>query len=459
MKKFLPFLLALFAINQLTAQPVSEIYKELTIAGTPATFSELLLFKSSPYDNQLNMKRSGAFNNELTLKPDSLFIKLQNEYFFDIFTYDSDWNTIETIRKKDYDGVWANYQKKSYTYNVNGNPLSILQYNWENGEWKEQFKDQYSYDGNGNLLKILTLKMNNDWTSFSLITYTYDDNTESLLIQQWIDNGWVNDFRAFYTYDDNGLLTSIERQDFVNNAWLKQNLYTISYDDDNRISVYLNQKWENSIWENYTISNFTYNNSGDVSDIMVKQWLSGDWLESNRFSFVYDEFRNKWSDYQQVKSNGEWQNYRKTEFNLQDGFAEGIVYKWLNDEWQESTYPSRIEIYLQGQSVFFYNARWINVYYTDITGVDEQIADNEEIFHYYPNPVSDKLYIKIDDGVKLKNIRFELLNQQGQIFKSVDVMPFYDRITMDLCNIPAGLYIMRSTIGKVTSFKKIIIVR
>ncbi len=459
MKKFLPFLFVLFAINQLTAQSVSYIYKDLIVAGIPPSFSNLPFYRSLPNNNLFRDNMSAAYKNELALKPDSLFIKLQNDYFFEVFTYDSDWNNIETIRKKDYDGVWVNYQKKSYTYNANGDPLSTLQYTWENGEWKEQYKNQYSYDGNGNLLKVLTLEMNYDWSNFGLTTYTYDDNTETVLIQQWIDGGWVNDFRAFYTYDENGLLTSSEMQDFVNNAWLNLYLYTISYDNENRISVYIHQKWENSIWGNYTISNFTYNDKGDVSDIMVSNWLSNGWVESNRFSFVYDGFRNKWSDYHQVKSNGEWQNYRKTEFNLQDGFAEGIVYKWLNDEWQESTYPFGIEIYLQGQSVFFYNARWINIYYTDITGVDEQNANNEELFNFFPNPASDIISIEIDDYIQQETVQFEFVDKVGRICKYEEVAQGSNLITINVGDLPAGLYVLRTTIGKRTSFKKVIIIR
>ena len=58
--------------------------------------------------------------------------------------------------------------------------------------------------------------------------------------------------------------------------------------------------------------------------------------------------------------------------------------------------------------------------------------------HYYPNPVSDKLQIKIDDWESVKLIR--LLNKNGQlVFESSSDLSIDE---IDMGNKPAGMYLL-----------------
>lgn len=220
----------------------------------------------------------------------------------------------------------------------------------------------------------------------------------------------------------------------------------------------LHQKWENSQWANYMKSDYNYNDNGDFDNMLTMWWLSGDWVETGRQSAVYDGFHNKVSELYESKSNGIWSNNIKIEFSIEDGFVEGTVYKWLNDEWQESLYPIGIFVYLQGQTVFSYYGSYIKVYYTDITGVNQQFSVDETIVDCFPNPASENIFVEIKGNILNKNVTFDFFNEEGTVIKEIQ-KTYSDKMIINVNDLPSGLYLMRTTIGELCSFEKIIITR
>ncbi|MCH8317315.1 MAG: choice-of-anchor B family protein [Bacteroidetes bacterium] len=85
---------------------------------------------------------------------------------------------------------------------------------------------------------------------------------------------------------------------------------------------------------------------------------------------------------------------------------------------------------------------------TDVSGVDEDDLNN--ILKLFPNPFADKLYIEFNQTQNTSTVNLYLYNSLGELVfesKEIIVPGSSDLITLELYDLPAGLYIVRITDG------------
>lgn len=77
---------------------------------------------------------------------------------------------------------------------------------------------------------------------------------------------------------------------------------------------------------------------------------------------------------------------------------------------------------------------------------DDAIKNNEEKytdFKIYPNPANNIVYIEIDNNEK-ENIYIEIISITGKILKTQNIQPISKTISIDITDIPAGIYICKA---------------
>ena len=462
-------------------------------------------------------------NTEITIRVDSIFFLDEEIYFKEVNTYDVNGKKLTALSQEWKNGEWVNVTLLSYTYNASGYVMTFLSQNWENGTWVNYLLGNYKYNANGNMLANLGQEWeNNAWVNYRLYTYTYDTNGNRLthLRQYWENSSWVNFWLDTYTYSANGNRMTSLIQDWENGAWVNNDLYTYTYNANGSILTDLKQDWENSAWVNYRLFTYTYNDNWDrLSDLFqnwengawVNEWLdtytydangnimtklkqkceSGEWVNNQLRTYTYDANWNMLTDLFQYWSNGAWVNfhlytntYDSNENMLTELLQEWEIDSWVNDEkkeyvffpgqvnataydwdgsnWIESSYNDFLEIIMGGEYLFYYYAINLELYYTDVTGIEEEDAwlDDSPI-RCYPNPVTDQINIEIDPAWQAAHYLLELFGQTGQKVKSFEISSDFgsSALSLSVKDVPPGLYLLRVIAGKQIFSQKIIISR
>ncbi|MHC1705615.1 MAG: T9SS type A sorting domain-containing protein [Tenuifilaceae bacterium] len=75
-------------------------------------------------------------------------------------------------------------------------------------------------------------------------------------------------------------------------------------------------------------------------------------------------------------------------------------------------------------------------------------------FDFYPNPASTQVYLRLADNIKPETIR--IVNLSGQVVMN----KIYDNTSIDISNLPTGIYLFQITFhNQVSSSKKLVIIK
>ena len=89
----------------------------------------------------------------------------------------------------------------------------------------------------------------------------------------------------------------------------------------------------------------------------------------------------------------------------------------------------------------------------DLPGVEKPEA---EYFKIYPNPFTDIVRVRFDEGNVPGPHRIELYSADGTGIRAVEVPEGIDEITLEGGSLPGGMYFVRVTSGRVSAVKKVI---
>jgi hypothetical protein len=92
---------------------------------------------------------------------------------------------------------------------------------------------------------------------------------------------------------------------------------------------------------------------------------------------------------------------------------------------------------------------------TSMVGIDDQSEPGA--LSVYPNPVSDKLYIKFDRGYNEK-VFLSLFNTIGETVRKMVVTPGNETLTFDVDRVPGGIYYLQIKKGEDEFIRKISII-
>jgi len=191
-------------------------------------------------DDGLSIFTYDANNNVLTrfIQNWSLFYMWINISHY-TWTYDSNNNILTELYQtwaNDNSG-WIDKVLYTYTYYPNNNRQTELCERYTNGSKEES---TYTYDTENNLINQLTKTWKNgNWVNSSRINYTYDskDNMLSYLREKW-NNTWINDLQKLWTYDENDNCRLVENFSFSEGRWYPIDIPMYLYYNNMQSSLY-----------------------------------------------------------------------------------------------------------------------------------------------------------------------------------------------------------------------------
>lgn len=337
---------------------------------------------------------------------------------------------------------WILNQRYFLVYNSSGALIENTYFFWDSeiNDWVETSKYTYFYDDNGNQTEYFRYEWDlglNDWAPLWKSASTYDsaDNRIELIGYQWDINlnSWKEHYRLEESYDVNGYLT----EDIV------------SY----------NYSGETNDWTLIRKSVHFYNEVGNLTEGLGYDWDSflNDWVMSSKSEFNYSAngelLLSAFSYYWDLDLT-EWINSTKAEgFYDGDGnLIESYYYLWdidLND-WVEN-YKNEAAYDSNGNEIllvdYFWNIElneWIGIVRGDffwssmIVGIEEFALSG---FKIYPNPTSNNLNLVFEDASS--DFTVELYNINGQKFYNQQFEASTTFYTIDLPEIPKGMYLVK----------------
>lgn len=467
MKTIFRIVLALFVYlpsSQTKAQKpigkqIKKSNKDIFETFINAEIKDKTNIKSTNFKAFKNLRDTGCI-----CLPDSIYISYYSQLNgVQRFTYNLDGN-ITNVLNQDWNGsgpVWKNNTFYTLSYDGNGNMINKLQQIWNSASsvWINSTQEIYTYDSNGRITS--NLPQNWDTASASWINYTryininWDTNGNNLgYIQQfWNDTSfvWENRFKYINSYDANGNNLVNLNQNWVdsNSTWLnyRQNVYT--WDSMGYNTSWTEQWWMGSnIWSNgyhstqvntydsdgflisllytYTAGIVIQNQYTFTNDINGKVlhslglWLNGgNWVNDFQATFTYDLNGNETSYLSQNWSFNYWEN------TLLNTHSYDTCGNLLTETRKEGTGPLQINQYFYPLSC--------NTAYQGTT----QLSSSFEL-NLYPNPTTDKIYVKTKANEGIKGIR--LFDIRGTAIKA--------QITgneIDVSMLANGLYIVETT--------------
>lgn len=315
-----------------------------------------------------------------------------------------------------------------YEYYLTQKSTSVM----NNGEWQPFTETTYEVDWNYSPIEIITMKWDgNDWMNDTRSTLEYDEIgfvpvIKEEVIEQWIDNNWVNIHK--YVYDYEPIVTLIIK-DWNGNTWENHYLYTFEGDGLSERTILL-QYWQGGAWQNQEKTVITYNASLHEESITIMEWSNASWVNYEQHTYEYDSHGYVSKIYKRAWENGSWSstNYQDITYTS-DGMGnttEAVVR--ANGNANQNT---DLTLYYNEEATIDYeNVHQINMEYTDLTAVNE--TETTSRFSVYPNPAESSLVIRGEQFQKA-----EVLDLAGQkVMESTHP-------TLDMNALSSGAYLLR----------------
>ena len=311
---------------------------------------------------------------------------------------------------------WAGnpyYKEINFVYDANNNLTSELDQNWDGTAWVNNWQYTSTYDANNNLTSTLRQNWSDTaWVNYWQSTYTYDanNNQTSTLRQNWNGTVWVNSSQYTYTYDANNNQTSALGQSWNGTAWVNSWLYTSTYDVNNNLTIRLGQNWFGAAWVNFWQYTYTYDVNNNLTSELRLKWNGTTWVNYWQSTYTYDV----------------------------NNFKKCYTYKYWNS--------TGTAINSGDSSIYYFHT---------ITGVNELMAQNENII-IYPNPATDIVTLNINNANN-KDLEINIYDITGTLVKSEILKQNQQKINIgDLSN---GVYMVSIKSKDLTENQRLIIQR
>lgn len=202
-----------------------------------------------------------------------------------------------------------------------------------------------------------------------------NSNLNSILIQIWIPDSWVDNGRILYTYNSRGMLTEISYDSLSNGNWKTYGSITMEYNSNdelvrdisrfidsdgkvqhgvkweyeysnNKMSVGYQFMWDvdNEIWESYEKQLYTYTGELITKIEDYDDMGDGTWALMIETSITYDaqdreveSLERTWSNIDNEFTNS---NITTTEYYKEQKMSRWLSKTWdeLNEQWSEENY-------------------------------------------------------------------------------------------------------------------------
>jgi len=146
--------------------------------------------------------------------------------------------------------------------------------------------------------------------------------------------------------------------------------------------------------------------------------------------------------------------------------AGGRVYKYPNDCSTRSVIASQLGEptglnYNQFDNILAvpsFNKDTVFFFHIGTTGIDDPGTGNLLEFDIFPNPCEDVLHIRYPI-IDIRNAKLEVINMSGTALKSISpVSTGGDDISIDMGDLPSGIYLVRLSANNKTAVKKVVVI-
>ena len=320
---------------------------------------------------------------------------VRNEYsVIDSLFYNSQNQMIKLSGWQLLEGAWKNVYYIDYTYDQAGNIASRTNYNNFGGEWNLGGVYDYTYNSD-NQIVLSTLTMGN--RMFQKIEYEYVDGR--LAVETWYSYDGVGLYpsdRIRYSYNGNGLLaTEYDSVSDDGNYWEYHGRRTYSYDNDG-----------NCIEYHY------YDYTGTEADRSIFGFTGEMLLSETLMPWTPEQERPKTFNNRHVYETEQW-------------------------------YTVDIEHTLQ------YVCDYLYEYVDNFSGIASPDAN---VLMVSPNPAKSQITIS---GLSENLSKIQIVDAMGRIV--IGGMFSEKNNTIDVSMLPAGLYLLRTSLNGKIAISKLVI--
>lgn len=361
----------------------------------------------------------------------------------------TNFTAADTMTGTYFDGVSYVDYIVTYAFDDNGYPAEVITLKNPDSEWHNFEWSLYEFDENGNNIGT-TYHVGgepDEWVPVRTWVYNYDDQNHlvSFQVTAWdVDTEEWYDFSRFNMEFEDGLWVTDTREQFIDGEWVYTDRWLLDYDDNDNITSYTSLVWSGDQWVNTTKLSYQYDASGDQTSRITYTWADDQWLEVGVSTFEYDD------DHHCITAEMEWwnpdsasvQKYMKFYYSYTDlGHFEEIY----SESWNGTEY----------KPMSFADAK-VTLFYEDFeTGTEDRELKPADI-ELYPNPASDRMHVKLRDGL-INRIR--VFDITGKVVYETKGDFVFQEATIPVGQLHHGIYVLEVSSGAHTGSKSFVVSR
>lgn len=358
---------------------------------------------------------------------------------------------------------WTPSMKKSFLYDEHQNPTLEVHASFDNNQWEDyyRFKIDYTYNESGKILTetahFWSLFLADTWLPSYQLEYTYNEQghrtSETSFLPDFDQLTFIIDYKEEYFYNDAGVVYKAYGYNFDH---LEQEWFLTLKGTD--------IEWHN--FEKWQMTTFTvWLNLGDDWDDWdddFKKREEIEWFPFLRLSFEYhpelhiqtlmlEEIYSDWDE--------DWMPiYReRTTFN-EFNFKTGLFYEYMEDDWvmsdalvmdgafSDDGKPLDIQIRMFDE---WNDKNWVpvsrKIFEYDTNTSVPQIPQINLMARLFPNPASQQITLEIPNLERAAEIR--IFNLSGQMIQYARMEAFVNQHTLNIENLPQGMYMINIQSG------------
>ncbi|QHL87686.1 T9SS type A sorting domain-containing protein [Nibribacter ruber] len=380
---------------------------------------------------------------------------------------------------------WNASYKSTYTYNANGQVTQLITtdgssntnqtkttfaydpatkqlteymfYYWENGAWALQY-------GNKHVLTITNNRVTQEiyqsyeegtWKNLEKETYAYNSAGKpvEIVYYEMVDGSWVPEDKTLAEYAGGSALpTTVTEQEYNGTTWVNdEREINIVWDDASKLSTTNWRDWNDiggeyqefveGAWVNVDKRATVFQENGSYIETW-SEWVNNAWVASDRDVVVFDAKGNEISNQSEEWENNAWvitwgMKFQHT-YNTTNDITETIVQRYDTDE-SSSTYKT-----------YQNSERYVYSNFQTVLAARKEL----ELAHVvYPNPVQDRITIKLDNTA---GGTLHVLSLTGQKMLSAQLNKTVASQEIQVDQLPAGNYILQIHSGGNVRTKKIV---
>lgn len=221
------------------------------------------------------------------------------------------------------------------------NYKTLLMEDWMNNAWVNASRSTNTYDANGHLLKT-TLESWTDgaWANTAIISDTLNaDGTIRITLTQSMENGSMqNVSKTIYTYNGAKQVLTATTQMNMGDSWMDFSKLTYTYNGQNQLTSQVTQIFSILTMQlvNSDQNTYSYNSNGTENQVISQKWnANNQWENDARYTNTYDNSKKVISDLNEKWVNNAWVNESRTSytFNAAGLVQESIGQSWLENAW------------------------------------------------------------------------------------------------------------------------------